>query len=235
MNRIGEIARLRRYPVKSMRGEDLTEAQVESYGLLGDRIYAYVLDDAPNPRFPWMTARQAAEMLLYIPTYLPGDEIQVQSPDGKKYSITNGELEERLEAKYGCQISLKHRESGCHDSKAISVLGLQSIRKLHEETGIDELAPERFRANIYVSWDADEPFLEDELIGREVQIGEREVRLKIVKKDSRCIIPTLDPSTTQAFPEILETIKSNHGGCFGVYAEVASKGKISKGDPITLC
>jgi uncharacterized protein YcbX len=40
MNPIGTIASLRRYPVKSMQGEVLTEATFTERGLLGDRTYA---------------------------------------------------------------------------------------------------------------------------------------------------------------------------------------------------
>jgi len=37
---MGKIASLWRYPVKSMRGEELSEAELTDYGLLGDRAYA---------------------------------------------------------------------------------------------------------------------------------------------------------------------------------------------------
>lgn len=217
-----------------MRGEDLDTATVENYGFVGDRIYAYVIDDSPNPRLPWMTARQSAEMLLYKPKFVSSNEVEVECPNGANYSINDVKLEKLFEERYGYEISLKHRESGCHDTKPVSILGLQSIKKLSEECGIDDLAPERFRANIYANWYSGEPFLEDGFVGREVIVGDPGVRLRIVKKDSRCVIPTLDPMTAAAFPEVLETIKSKHAGCFGVYAEVVSTGAVRNGDTISL-
>ena len=42
MERLGTLERLRRYPVKSMAGEDMQEARVTYAGLLGDRVYAFV-------------------------------------------------------------------------------------------------------------------------------------------------------------------------------------------------
>jgi uncharacterized protein len=39
---LGKVAALWRYPVKSMQGEELTEAELTPYGLLGDRVYALV-------------------------------------------------------------------------------------------------------------------------------------------------------------------------------------------------
>jgi uncharacterized protein len=233
MKQIGKVTRLRRYPVKSMRGEDLQIAALEEYGFLGDRTYSYVIDHAPNPRFPWMTARQAAEMLLYKPKFLVSGEVEVQTPEGYSYLITDSWLEKLLEEKYGYEISLKHRVSGCHDSKPVSLLGLQTIRELERETQIGELAMERFRANIYADWDSAEPFAEDRLLGKKIAIGTEGAILKIVKKDSRCVIPTLDPETSMEQPIILETIQGNHGGCFGIYAEVVSRGSIRMDDAIS--
>jgi uncharacterized protein len=39
---MGKVASLWRYPVKSMQGEELSEAEVTTHGLLGDRVYALV-------------------------------------------------------------------------------------------------------------------------------------------------------------------------------------------------
>jgi uncharacterized protein len=39
---IGKVASLFRYPVKSMMGEELSEADVTQYGVLGDRTYALI-------------------------------------------------------------------------------------------------------------------------------------------------------------------------------------------------
>lgn len=126
---------------------------------------------------------------------------------------------------------LKYRESGCQDSKPVSLISYHTIESLGGEVGF-ELARERFRANIYVDWDNQRPFYEDELLGREINIGA--ATLKIVKKDSRCIIPTLDPRTSISSPIILQTIQKNHGGCAGVYAEVVKPGQINLQNEIFL-
>jgi uncharacterized protein len=234
MTTIGSVARLRRYPVKSMRGEDLSEAVIERHGMFGDRVYAFTIDNCPNPNLPWMTARHASEMLLYQPVFASIDQIDVISPDGIKYSIADEALEQQLEEKYGYQLSLRQDFHGCQDAKPISILGVQTIKQLEKEVGYKHLSSERFRANIYVDWQDGGPFQEDELVGRGLSIGGGNVQLRIVKKDSRCVIPTLDPQTTEALPDVLDVIKSKHNGYFGVYAEVESPGKIRRGDKITV-
>lgn len=58
---------LRRYPVKSCRGEDLAEAIVERWGLAGDRRWM-VVDETDRA----VTAREVHRMLQIVPEPVPG-------------------------------------------------------------------------------------------------------------------------------------------------------------------
>ncbi len=53
---VGNVDSIWRYPVKSMRGEELDEVFVAFAGLMGDRLYG-VVKGSGNPGFPWHTAR----------------------------------------------------------------------------------------------------------------------------------------------------------------------------------
>ena len=68
MTEVGKLASLWRYPVKSMRGEELEEAFVGFSGLYGDRLYAFK-SAACEKMFPYLTAREQARMLLYRPAF----------------------------------------------------------------------------------------------------------------------------------------------------------------------
>src|SRR6266478_5772180 len=68
MKVVGKIESLWRYPVKSMRGEELQEAFVGFPGVYGDRLYAFRSSGAPKG-FPYLTGREQEAMLLYRPTY----------------------------------------------------------------------------------------------------------------------------------------------------------------------
>src|SRR5229473_2941579 len=68
MHVIGHIESLWRYPVKSMRGEQLPEAYVGFPGIYGDRLYAFRSSAAPKG-FPYLTGREQEELLLYRPVY----------------------------------------------------------------------------------------------------------------------------------------------------------------------
>jgi uncharacterized protein len=229
---VGRVARLRRYPVKSMMGEDLKEAHVSRNGIVGDRIHAFVQENAPNKNFPWLTARDLGEMLLYKPRLIEGMKVEVTTPDGKVLELSDEELEARIQEKSKRPLQLRFDEKGCMDAKPLSLIGTRTIASLESEASM-KLSPERFRANVYVDWIGGEPFYEDSLVGKTVHLG-TEVRIRVVKKDSRCVIPTLDPANARPSPEILEVIKKNHAGCAGVYAVVESEGKLSLSDPVSI-
>lgn len=243
IEQIGTLKRLRRYPVKSMAGEDLAEARITFAGIVGDRVYAFV--DAENRSdFPWMTARQGHEMILLRPRFLdpPATDdgipcadryaAEVTTPEGEKFRVGDSELTHYLEKRFLRSLHFRFSERNMTDARPVSILGMSTIRALSSETEID-LDPRRFRENFYVDWIDPRPFFEDQLIGRELQIGEI-VTLQVVKKDGRCIIITLDPETATSSPQVLQQVSLHHDGCTGVYAAVLREGIVRVDDPIYL-
>ena len=70
---IGRVESLWRYPVKSMRGEELHEAYVGFAGVYGDRLFAF--RSAARPKgFPYLTGREQTSMLLYRPRFRHPDK-----------------------------------------------------------------------------------------------------------------------------------------------------------------
>src|SRR5689334_4974983 len=68
---IGTVESVWRYPVKSMRGEMVAEAFIGFPGVFGDRIYAFRTTTA-QPGFPYLTAREQEQMLLYAASFRDG-------------------------------------------------------------------------------------------------------------------------------------------------------------------
>lgn len=243
MEQIGTLAALRRYPVKSMAGEDLVEARVTFAGILGDRVYAFI--DANNKSdFPWMTGRQAREMLLFRPRFLepprtddniPPVEryaVEVAAPEGEKFTAGEERLTRFLEQRFGRPLHARFSERSMTDARPVSLLGLSTIRILSEETGID-LDRRRFRENFYIDWQDARPFFENELVGRELQVGDT-VALQVVKKNARCVMIGIDPDTARPAPQVFEHVSRKYGGCTGVYGAVLREGIVRAGDPVFL-
>src|SRR6266850_595442 len=68
MSVVGRVESVWRYPVKSMRGEELPEIFAGFAGVYGDRLFAFKSTATPAG-FPYLTGREAHEMLLYRPRF----------------------------------------------------------------------------------------------------------------------------------------------------------------------
>src|SRR6266404_9347740 len=68
MSIIGRVDSLWRYPVKSMRGEELDEAFAGYPGIYGDRVFAFKSSASPTG-FPYFTAREQRRLLQYRPRF----------------------------------------------------------------------------------------------------------------------------------------------------------------------
>src|SRR5919201_3558804 len=70
---IGTVESLWRYPVKSMRGEQLDQIFAGYSGVYGDRLFAFRSSGSPKG-FPYLTAREQNEMLRYRPRFRQPDK-----------------------------------------------------------------------------------------------------------------------------------------------------------------
>ena len=68
MNVIGKVESLWRYPVKSMRGEELDELFAGYAGVYADRLFAFESSAAPKG-FPFFTGRDQRQMIRYRPRF----------------------------------------------------------------------------------------------------------------------------------------------------------------------
>ena len=259
MEQIGSLETICRYPVKSMAGEDISEAFVGYGGLLGDRVYAFSRVDGMRG-FPWHTAREQGDLLTYRPRFrraemgavlaevdfalalgpgvnpiLPVGEafdIEVELPDGRVLPVRSPELAAELKRRGGAPVMVHASERSLADCRPVSLIGNASVRTLSAELG-RPLGRRRFRANLYADWNDDLAFQEDELVGRTLAIGDK-LRLAVLERDPRCKMITLDPDTGEADPEIHRHVMKAHQGMAGVYAAVLREGIVRRGDPICL-
>ena len=109
---------------------------------------------------------------------------------------------------------------------------MQTARQLGEEMGTD-VDQRRFRANIYVDFDAASGFAENEWVGRSVRIGSKVV-IAILERDPRCVMITLDPHTGESNPQLLRQVAQEHSGMAGVYGAVLVEGMVRKDDTVQL-
>jgi uncharacterized protein len=259
MSLIGKVDSLWRYPVKSMRGEELDEAFAGYSGIYGDRLFAFRSSASPTG-FPYLTAREQRRLLQYRPRFRHPDKaarpinlieaeskganplladlaelvVDVETPDGRKLAIDDPGLIEMLRADIDQKhlVTLMESQRAMTDCRPVSIFSLQSAQQLAEETGTP-IDKRRFRANVYVDLTSANGFAENELVGRSVRIGSKVV-ITVLERDARCMVITLDPDTGEQTPAILKKVAQAHDGMAGVYGAVLVEGMLHKGDPVEL-
>lgn len=244
---VGRVESLWRYPVKSMRGEELPEAFLGFGGVFGDRRYALLSSAAPDD-FPYFTAREKHLMLLHRAVYEHREKmakpngslnaedgsIEVETPTGERLPVVDLRLIELLQEGVAerHQLKLIQSEKAIVDSRPISLFSLQTVRQLSAEGDVD-LDKRRFRANLYIDLASGGGFAEDHWVGHKLGIGS-EVVVEVLKRNKRCKLITLDPDTAEANPEIMKRVAREHESCAGVYATVLVEGLVAAGDEISI-
>src|SRR5437867_9193638 len=259
MSIIGKVDSLWRYPVKSMRGEELDEAFAGFSGVYGDRLFAFRSSASPEG-FPYLTAREQQRLLQYRPRFRYPDKaarpinlteaesiganpvsadlseliVDVETPDGKALAIDDPALIDMLRADIDekHQLTLMRSERAMTDCRPVSIFSLQSARQYPDQTGI-QMDKRRFRANVYVDLASAGGFAENEFVGRSLRIGPKVV-VTILERDPRCVMITIDPDTGEKTPAILKKVAQSHDGMAGVYGAVMIEGMLHKGDSVEL-
>jgi MOSC domain-containing protein len=231
MTVVGRVAGLCRYPVKSMAGEELDGAEVSWHGLAGDRRWAFIRDGQVRSGFPWLTIRERPELAHYRPRFAdPGrpnaSAVLVRTPRGGELEVADP----ALAARFGPGVRVIKCDRGIFDTMPLSLLTTQSIAGLGRLAGTD-LAPGRFRPNLLVDA-CGRDFPEDAWVGRVLRIGG--LRMRVDKRDQRCVVVTVDPVTLCRDPAILRTIARDRDARFGVYGSTVAPGQVAVGDPVEL-
>jgi len=260
MSIVGKVESLWRYPVKSMRGEELNEVFASYSGIYGDRVFAF-RSSANHNGFPYFTARDQRRLLQYRPRFRYPEKaarpinlieaesknanplsanlaeliVDVETPDGRSFAIDDPALiemlRENVDQKH--QVTLMQSQRAMTDCRPVSIFSVQSAQQLAKETG-SPVDKRRFRANVYADFGSTaKGFAENELVGRSVRIGSKVV-ITILERDARCMMVTLDPDTVEQAPAILKKVAQAHDGMAGVYGAVVVEGLIHNGDPIEI-
>lgn|GEM_PF-764470 len=232
---IGKLIEINRYPVKSFSREILETVQLASYGILGDRGYAFV----NNEKTGWeryITARKIPRMIGYHAQLVATRgqeklEVSIQSPSGVNYNWDEQLLHE-IQQYSKTTIAMEQFDLHADqllgvDDASILIITDRSIERLQNLYG-QRLDHRRFRANFYIT--LAEGIDENELIGRRIIIGNSELTIKYPCE--RCAMITIDPDTLERDVTLLKLINENMNLQFGLYADVTKVGTVTTNDHV---
>ena len=236
---LGHVEAIFRYPVKSMRGEQLEAAQLGWHGLEGDRRLAFRrLNDRGG--FPWLSAGKHPDLVLFTPhrhedAAQPDLPTHVRTPDGKELPIFGDELAAEVGRRYGAPVQMMQLNHGIFDEGNISVIASDTMREISELAG---KPPDvrRFRPNVVVRLLRPTPFQEDEWVGSVLSFGQGDASpaITVTMRDVRCAMLNLDPDSARPDPEMMKAVVRRNQNTAGIYAAVTRIGRLTVGQIITL-
>ena len=229
---VGRVAGLWRYPVKSMAPEQLERVEVGWHGFAGDRRWAFVRAGQERSGFPWLTIREHPALARYRPRLVEparpeATAVRVVTPAGVELDV----LDPALAAELGPGVRVMKLDRGAFDTLPLALVSSQTLSGLSDLVG-RELAAERFRPNILIDSADSAAYVEDSWVGATIGVGA--LRMRVDKRDQRCVMVNVDPSTGMRDPTVLRTISHERQTCLGVYGSIATPGVISVGDPVML-
>jgi uncharacterized protein len=233
--RVGTVAAVWRFPVKSMQGELLDAGEVTRSGVVGDRAYALVdtetgkVVSAKHPK-KWSSVLACRARFLEQP--VAGEEpppVQIDLPDGTTVISDAPDAAAALSRFFGRSVEL-----------AAAAPSDYTIDQYHPDLDYDpehrdELIDQKLGAAYFNERGEPPP------VGRQLEIGP-EVRLNVELPDPRCVMPSLAQPGLDSDREVLRTLAKHNrldlGGmrypCAGVYAVAESPGTVGRGEEVKL-
>lgn len=207
------VAELWRYPVKGLRGEQLTEVEVLADGFFGDRAC-----QVRTPNGNLHTARTKSGLLGLAAL---ADEDGMPLVEGSRWDSADAAGVVRGAA--GDEAILRPSSHKRFDETPLLVATDGAIEAL----GIDG---RRLRPNIVVA--GVEGLGERDWVGKRLRAGE--VEIDVLHVCERCVVTTFDPDTIEQDPDVLRMINDDFGGLAALNCNVARPGRIAVGDAVEL-
>lgn len=208
MQILGHVAVITRYPVKSLKGEELQSVAVARDGIPGDRQSALFVTDGHART--GKTYRGKENNLLHL--------------------TSDARSAERLAREKNVAVDLRH---GDHffDAAPISIVFDRWVEEVSSAVG-RELDFRRWRPNFFAKAGEDFHFKEDDLAGCTIEAGG--AVLNVLRPILRCAVIGYDVQTGDSDPEVLRYVAQERGNAFGIYCDVELAGEVRTGDTLRL-
>jgi uncharacterized protein YcbX len=241
-SRVGTVAAVWRYPVKGVGGELVHESRVGWHGLSGDRRFAlHRVADASG--LPWASPRDFPMLVTWRASdRTAGTALRVTTHDGQEFDIGERDIDtwrrfgKHASSLLGETTDLMCLWQGAFDSMSISIVTMNTLRSagaLVDDVAVD---PRRFRANLVVDCDGDQPWPESKWLGRELRfggLGDAAV-LRADRHTTRCQVVDLDPESGDLTFPLFDRLRDANRNRAGVYATTVHVGTVRTGDTVEV-
>ena len=233
---IGKLEAIHRYPVKSMRGEQLNAGALGWHGIDGDRRLAFrrVEERGGNP---WLSAGRLPDLISFTPVRPQGNgdalPTHVRTPEGEELPLFGDALAAEVGRRHGAPVQMMRLRHGIFDEASISVISSSTVREIGR---LAEKNPDvrRFRPNLVVRSTRDVPFEEDAWVGGVLTFGEADdaPTVAVTMRDLRCKMVNIDPDGGRPAPEVMNACVRANENFAGIYGAVTRIGRVAVGQTI---
>lgn len=230
---VGRVVELRRYPVKSLAGEQLAAADIDHRGIVDDRRWAVV--DATDGRLgSGKTSRRFRRLdgLLDVAASLDGcGPPRLTFPDGRTLAADDPAAGSAMTALVGRPVLLAPEGDTSHfDEGPLHLVTTAALTALGDVVR-RPVATARLRSNLLVET-AGRGVVEEDWIGHELHVGGAVLRVR--EAMVRCVMVEHPQGDLPAMPGLLGAIGAYNDASLGVVADVVSPGRVALGDEVRL-
>jgi uncharacterized protein YcbX len=230
---VGTVAELWRFPVKSMQGERLGQAELTDRGLVGDRAYG-LIDLATGKAASGKSLNEFPGLMDFRATFVQEPQaadgppaVRIEFPDGSVVSSDSAGADRALSAWFKREVKLARAKpvqpsprrarfnieglvaaDSLLDAFPVSLITTSTLYRCCELRPGSRFDPRRFRMNLVLKTGAP-GFLENGWIGRGLTVGEA-LRLSVTSLDPRCVMTTLPQDDLPEDPDILRTLMEHN-------------------------
>lgn len=243
-----------RYPVKSLQGEQLDEADIEPTGLVGDRKWGIADRDTGTV----LTGRREPRLLAAAAALDGAAHPVITLPDGMTLRDVGAQTDEALSAWLGRPVRLVAAHDAQRgraeafadatddsstvfewtmppgrfvDAMPLLILTTASLRAAAGIYGEGDWDVRRFRPNLFVETEL-EGWVEDEWCGATVRIDD--VELLPRQPCGRCTMVTRAQPGLARDLDIYKTVARHHDGNLGVWTAVGTGGAVRAGAEVDV-
>jgi uncharacterized protein YcbX len=247
------ISEIWRYPVKSMLGEQIDQANVGPSGVEGDRRWA-VVDAETNVS---LSAKRYPD-LLRCRAWTIGGEVIIRFPDDRELPVHSGDVANELSDLLGRQVAMlsadaletiQHEfptavtegkgEPFLYESKTetfvdcapLQLLTTATIRELQRLLPASNIHRARFRPNFLVETD-EIGFIENDWVNKDVVLGT--MQCQVYDHTRRCIMVSHVQKNLPRDTEVIRTILKHNEGRSGVALRTPESGVVRRGDRVEV-
>jgi uncharacterized protein YcbX len=243
-----EIVEIWRYPVKSMLGEQLDQANIGPGGIQGDRRWAVV--DAESGVS--LSAKRYAN-LLRCRAWTSDGEVVIRMPDSREYPVGSAEVARALSNLLGRQVTTRSAESteriqhefptavtegegkpflylpeteAFFDCAPLQLLTTGTLVELQRLSPASIIHPVRFRPNFLIKT-KNAGFVENNWVNNDVILGS--LKCQVYDDTRRCIMVALHQGELPRDTEIIRAILKSNEGRAGVALKTLDSGMVHRG------